>query len=121
MREVGGAIERINIPAVLALNVVARALFAIDAVGWERGADAIEDQPLGIAVGHGDQVDIGFVLGLYALLKEAANQRPGLTRDACSFGGKGKGHTFRQCAHASSLRVALLRRSASRFAISLMV
>ena len=62
MREVGGSIERIDIPAELLLHAFARSLFAVDAVVGPDLADAGADQFLHRPVGDGHQVDIALVL-----------------------------------------------------------
>src|ERR1039458_10488544 len=59
--EVGGAVQRIDIPAEAAAVGIARALFADDVMLVPRGAQAGDDQLLAGAVGLGDQIDAAFV------------------------------------------------------------
>ncbi len=66
MGEVGGSIQRIDIPAELLLHAFARSLFAVDAVVGPDFADAGSDQFLHRPVGDRHQVDIAFVLGGHA-------------------------------------------------------
>ncbi len=91
MREVGGAVERIDVPAKLAVEAFAGSLFAVDAVFGERRAEALADKSFAGAVGFGDEVDVAFVLGAHAAMIEVAQQSAGLARDGFR-GGKKFGH-----------------------------
>jgi len=70
--EVGGAVERVDVPAVFSLHAVASSFFAIDAVIGKCFGEALANQLFGGAVGDGDQVDVAFVLGDYALREKFA-------------------------------------------------
>ena len=86
MGKVGGAVQRVHVPAELALQPLARALFAVDSVIRKGLAQPGADQLFRRAVGHRDQVHVALVLGLNALGKELAQARSGLARDLCGLG-----------------------------------
>src|SRR6185312_7754343 len=81
MGEVRGAVQRIDVPAVLGLEAVARAFFAEDAVAGKASADALDDQLFGGAVGFSDEVNVALVFGNNAALEEAAQQGSGFECD----------------------------------------
>ncbi len=81
MGEVGGAVERIDIPAKLPLHAFASSLFAVDAVVGPCLADTRADEFLNGAVGHGDEVDIALVLRFHAGGQKFAQASTSLTRD----------------------------------------
>jgi hypothetical protein len=62
MRKVGRTIQRIDVPAELALQGLPRTLFAIDAVVRQRRTQTGDDQRFTGAVGLGNQVDVAFIL-----------------------------------------------------------
>ena len=79
MGEVGGAVERIDVPAVLALHLVAGSLFAVDAVGGKGRLQLLANQLLAGAVGLGDEIDVALVLGGYTLFVKLPEQSTGLS------------------------------------------
>jgi hypothetical protein len=83
--EVGGAVERIDVPAVGLVESRAGALFAVDAVLGEGGGEAVEDELFAGAVGLGNEIDIGFVFGSHAACVEVAEQCAGFEGDGSSF------------------------------------
>src|SRR5437764_9586498 len=54
--EVGGAIERIDMPSVITASLNARAFFAHHIVSGKLCADSVENQRLGFTVSDGDEV-----------------------------------------------------------------
>ncbi len=77
--EVGGSVERIDVPAKLAGHALAGSLFTVDAVLGEGFGQARADEFFDGAVGHGDQIDVAFILGFDALGKELAEARARFT------------------------------------------
>ena len=61
MREIRGAIERINVPAILAFHVLARSLLAQDPIVRPARMQALDQQGLAFTVGNGDQIDLAFI------------------------------------------------------------
>jgi hypothetical protein len=57
MREVGGAVERIDNPSMLALPRVGTALFGEDRVVQEGAAERPDDRLFGFLVGLGNEID----------------------------------------------------------------
>ncbi len=88
VRKVGGSVERVHVPAILASEPLARAFFAEDAVLGKSLAQPAADQLLHGAVGHRHQVHIAFVLSFDALNKVLAQPRPGLARNLRRLGNK---------------------------------
>ena len=62
MREVGGSIQRIDIPAVFGGPLRPAAFFGDDGVRGKVRAQPLHHQRLGRAVGFGDQVEFAFQL-----------------------------------------------------------
>ena len=62
MGEVGGAVERVDVPAVLRGQTVAGSLFAVNPVRRERYRETRLDERFAGAVGFCNQVDIALVL-----------------------------------------------------------
>src|SRR5262249_42359043 len=56
VREVGGAVERADVPAILAARGHGRGLLGQDGVIREGAAQRVHDQQLGLAIGHRDDV-----------------------------------------------------------------
>ena len=90
MGEVGGAVEGVDVPAVLRLHLLPGALFAEDAMVREGGAQALGDEGFTGAVGLRNDVDVAFELGRDALCVEAAKKAAGLARDLRGGYGEGK-------------------------------
>ena len=88
--EVGGAVERIDIPAELPLHAFAGSLFAVDAVVGPGLGDARADELLNGPIGDGDQVDVALVLRLHAGGQKFAQARSGLARDLRGAGNPDK-------------------------------
>jgi len=81
MGKVRRAIQRIDIPAVIAALVVQSLLFAENVMRGKLLADALADQGLGGAVGCGHQVGVPFVFDLQPLVKIFEQKRAGLARN----------------------------------------
>ena len=75
MRKVRSAIQRIDVPAIIAALIAESLLFAENVVGWPLLADAITNQCLGGAIGRRHQVGVAFVLNLQLLMKVIHQQR----------------------------------------------
>ena len=90
MGEVGGAVERIDVPAELAVEALAGSLFAVDAVLGKGRAQPAADESFAGAVGFGDQVDVALVLGAHATVVEVAQQGSGLAGDGFCGGEKAR-------------------------------
>src|SRR5207248_9192449 len=84
MREVGGPIEGIDVPAVFRRTLVAAAFLGHDRVGWKMAAQALDDQALTGAVGLGHQIE-----GALQLESDAALAEPG-NESACFAGDPGR-------------------------------
>ena len=69
MREVGGAIERINVPAIFAAGLGTRALFAEDVVLRPAFSDPRRNQLLRLTVGLGDQINIALIVNVNRLVQ----------------------------------------------------
>ena len=79
--EIGGAVQRIHVPAVFGGALVAAAFFGHDAVRGKVGAQALDDQLFAGAVGLGHQVEIALELEGDAALEIVGQQRAGFARD----------------------------------------
>ena len=85
VHEVGGAVQRVQHPEkiggrpVVAVRRKRIVLLAQDAVGWEPPGDLFHQVGLGLLVGGGDGVLLGFVLVLHAdnVAEMAGQQRAG--------------------------------------------
>src|SRR5688572_33459997 len=84
--EIGGAIERIHVPAEVAAGLVPRAFFADHVMPRPAGADAVDDELLGLAVGDRDQVDVALIFHQYATGEVVKQERSGLARDSGNVG-----------------------------------
>ena len=101
--EVGGSVQRVHVPAELALHPFARALFAVDSVLGEGLAQAVADEFFHRAVGYGHQVHVALVLGLHALSEVLAQTRARLARNLGGLGNVNKigcDHSLRRAAHS---------------------
>ena len=90
MREVGGAVERIDVPAILRRSRLSAAFLGHDRVRRKVTLQAIDNQALAGAVGFGHQIvfalELEAVVVLAAPLYGGRDQRPGLASDLnCSF------------------------------------
>ena len=81
MGEIGGAVERIHIPAVIGTGLLAAALFAHDVVLGETAAQPLDDQRFRAAVRFGDDVRGALVVDLVRTIRELREQRAGFARD----------------------------------------
>ncbi len=81
MCEVGGAVERVDVPAIVAAGIDQALLFAENIVAGPTRFDAFPDQNLGLAVGDRDQVGIALVLDLHVLLEVSHQQGARLAGD----------------------------------------
>ena len=61
MREIGGAVERIDVPSKFGVSFVASALFGGDGVIREIFGEPLDDGALGALIGLSDQVGFPFV------------------------------------------------------------
>src|SRR5262249_15244826 len=59
--EIGGAVERINVPAVFGVVVFAQAFFGGNSVRWEIFAEALDDGLFAAFVSLRNEVDVAFV------------------------------------------------------------
>ncbi len=84
--KVRGPIQRVNIPAILAVEPLPRSLFAVNPVPRKNSAEPFLDQLLRRPVGHCDNIYAAFVLGLHALGQELAQSRARLFGDRRSLG-----------------------------------
>jgi len=78
MREVGGAVERIDVPAVFRCSLVRAAFFGDNRVAWEELAQALDDQVFAGAIGFGDQIVGAFQLKTDAAAREFIDAGTGL-------------------------------------------
>ena len=85
MREVGGAVERIDVPAVVGFGLAARAFLADDAVLRPARLQTFDNQFFGGAIGLGHQVDVALVLDGDAPREVAHQKRAGFARDRFDF------------------------------------
>ncbi len=81
VREVGGAVERIDKPRVLRWRRVSAALFRHNPVRREVGAEPFDDELFRRAVGFRDQVELAFALKGYPAFVVVGHQRAGFLRD----------------------------------------
>ena len=81
VREVGGAVQRIDVPAEFGSSVVAAAFFGDDAVGREVRAQPLDHELFAGAVGFGDEIEIAFQLEGDAALEEVRQQRAAFAGD----------------------------------------
>ena len=127
--EIGGAVERIDIPPVSALQAGACSLFAKNAVIGKLFIQAADDEFFRSPIGFGHQVYVALIFGGHAAIEVTAKQFAGLQRDAGCSGGKTKIQLRRKVAQRALLSTKPLvlrafpssRRSSSRRPRSLMV
>jgi hypothetical protein len=86
VREIRRAVERIDVPAELGVEIGAGSLFAVDAVRGKGGGEARDDELFAGAVGFGDEVNVALVLGADASMVEGAEKLAGLARDGLGCG-----------------------------------
>ena len=79
VREVGGAVERIDIPAQRRFQLRAPAFFGYDPVLGKTLAQALDDKLLAGAVGGGHQIESAFQLKPHSAMRH--QQLSGLARD----------------------------------------
>ena len=79
--EIGGAVQRVDKPAVFRGALVTAALFGHDAVRGKVGAQALDDQLFAGAIGLGHQVEIALQLEGDAALEIVGQQGARLARD----------------------------------------
>ncbi len=121
--EIGGAVERIDIPPVSALQAGAGSLFAIDAVIGKLLTEPADDEFFRCPVGFGHQVYVAFIFRGHAAIEVAAKQFAGLQSNARCAGGKTKIQLLRKVLQRALLSSPLALRAllASRRPRSLMV
>lgn len=81
MREVRRAVERIDVPAILAALVAEPLLFAQDVVRRPLLPDAFPDQDFGSAVRRGHEISLALVLDLQVLVEMMHQQSAGFAGD----------------------------------------
>ena len=81
MGEIGRPVQRIDVPAKLALQLIRVPFFAINAVPRKHRRQPLADQRLAGAVRLRHQVHIALVLSLHTFRVELAQQRSGLPRN----------------------------------------
>jgi len=64
VREIRGAVEWVDMPAIFGVVITAETLFCGDGVGGEIFGEAIDDGPFAAFVGLGNEVDVTFVFYL---------------------------------------------------------
>src|SRR5437016_4851408 len=79
--EIGGPVERIDIPAIIRAGLLAAALLAHDSVPGEMGAQAIDDERLRAPVGVGHEVRGPLVRNLAGMVEELREQSARLARN----------------------------------------
>ena len=86
MREVGGAVERIDVPAILASGIVQAFFLAQHIVRWPERTNALANQRFGFAVGGCDEVGVALVFNFDVQIEVLHEERARLAGD-CSYGG----------------------------------
>ena len=76
--EIGGAVQRVDIPAIRALQSGTGSLFAKDAMLWKLLAEPLYDELFRCSISFCNQVDIAFILRGHAALEVAPKQFTGL-------------------------------------------
>src|SRR5277367_2054025 len=102
MREICRAIQRIDIPAILAVELIARSFFAVNAMVRKMRVHALDDQLFRGAVSYGDKINIGLVFGGDAAVIEIANERSCFKRYARSGTCELQGYSGWEFAHFCS-------------------
>src|SRR5882757_201142 len=82
MRKVRRPIQRIDIPAILALEASSRPLLAVHSMRRKRRLQLLHNQLLARTISLGHKIDITLVLGRHALGIEPSQQRSRLSRNA---------------------------------------
>ena len=86
MREVGGAVKRIDVPAEFGRTRLAAAFFSHDRVGGVQFLQALDDEPFARTVGFGHQVEFAFELESDVAREVAVDQGSGFACDSgCGF------------------------------------
>src|SRR5204862_2834986 len=94
MCEIGGSIQRVHIPAIVAVVIYQTTLFAQDVMRWPTCSYPFQDQGFCFAVGNCNQIDVTLVFHLHVLMKIFHQQR---TRFPCDFCHRGNEITFVGC------------------------
>ncbi len=81
MRKIRSAIERIDIPAVVAALIAEPLLFAQNIVSRPEREDALANQFLGRAIRRRDEISVPFVFNLQMLVEVMHQQRARFTGD----------------------------------------
>ena len=106
--EIGGAVKRIDIPPVCALQAGACSFFSIDAVIGKLFTEPADDEFFRCAIGFGHQVYIAFIFGGHAAIEVTPKKFPGFKYDAGCAGGKTKVQLLRKVAQRALLSTKLL-------------
>ena len=75
--EIGGAVQRVDIPAIRTLQSGAGSFFPKDSMIGKLLAEPLPDQLFRCSIGFCNQVDVAFVLRGHAALEVAAKQFTG--------------------------------------------
>ncbi len=81
MREIGGAVERIDVPSKFGVSFVASALFGGDGVIREIFGEPLDDGALGALVGLSDQIGVPFVDDVWRAIELLAENLAGFLGD----------------------------------------
>src|SRR5579863_6124792 len=96
--EIGGAIERVDVPAVVAAGILQAALFAENVVRRPVLTQALADQDLGFAVSDGNEVSVALVFDGHVAVEVVHEQGAGfagnLGRGGDDIGPGGGGHAL---------------------------
>jgi hypothetical protein len=109
--EIRGAIERIHIPSVCALQAGACSFLAINAVAGKLLVKPADDEFFRCSIGFGHQVYIAFIFGGHAAIEVAAKKLAGFQGNRSGSGGKTQIQLLRKVAQRGllSTRPLLLR------------
>ena len=102
--EIGGAVERIDVPAKFGVAFVAGAFFGGDGVVGEIFGEPLDDGPLGALVGLGDQVGFAFVGNVWRAIELLTKDLPGFLGDFDGGCEIGFCHWEMGCARRGGLR-----------------
>ena len=79
VRKIRSAIERIDVPLVLAAGFDPRSLFTHHVVSWKLMADPLQNHRLRLSIGHRDQIHVALIFNLHVLPKILHQQAARLT------------------------------------------
>src|ERR1700743_1000761 len=88
MRKVCGSIQRIDVPAIFAIDVVTRSLFAINTGAGKTRMQSLDDQFFRSTIGYSHQIDVRLVLGGDTAVIMCPDEGSSLARNRCCRSGK---------------------------------